>query len=75
MPEENNINLQCPPQRVIVIKHGELMAAEEMEEDLQNYLKMNTYLDSSDPWFWPKLRYQRICKVQNMGNTIFIYQN
>ena len=43
-------------QRVIVIKHGELMAEAEMEEDLQNYLKMNTYLDSADPWFWPKLR-------------------
>ena len=44
-------------QRVIVIKHGELMAEAEMEEDLQNYLKMNTYLDSADPWFWPKLRF------------------
>ena len=42
---------------MIVIKHGELMAEAEMEEDLQNYLKMNTYLDSADPWFWPKLRY------------------
>ena len=41
---------------MIVIKHGELMAEAEMEEDLQNYLKMNTYLDSADPWFWPKLR-------------------
>ena len=45
------------PQRVIVIKHGELVAEAEMEEDLQNYLKMNTYLDSADPWFWPKLRF------------------
>jgi protein toll len=43
-------------QRVIVIKHGELVAEAEIEEDLQNYLKMNTYLESSDPWFWPKLR-------------------
>ena len=42
---------------MIVIKHGELMAEAEMEEDLQNYLKMNTYLDSADPWFWPKLRF------------------
>ena len=33
------------------------MAEAEMEEDLQNYLKMNTYLDSADPWFWPKLRF------------------
>ena len=46
-----------PSQRVIVIKHGELIAEAEMEEDLQNYLKMNTYLDSADPWFWPKLRF------------------
>ena len=51
------LNLCYPFQRVIVIKHGELMAEAEMEEDLQNYLKMNTYLDSADPWFWPKLRF------------------
>ena len=46
---------------MIVIKHGELMAEAEMEEDLQNYLKMNTYLDSADPWFWPKLRFVVYC--------------
>ena len=49
---------------MIVIKHGELMAEAEMEEDLQNYLKMNTYLDSADPWFWPKLRFVK-CEWQN----------
>ena len=27
-----------------------------MFQDLSNYMKMNTYLDSQDPWFWPKLR-------------------
>ena len=28
--------------------------------DLSNYMKMNTYLDSQDPWFWPKLRWEII---------------
>ena len=28
-----------------------------MEEDLQKYISMNTYLDSQDPWFWHKLRW------------------
>ena len=49
--------LQDKTQRVIIIVKGELPKNEEMEEDLQNYLKMNTYLDSADPWFWPKLRF------------------
>ena len=30
---------------------------ESMEEDLQRYISLNTYLDSEDPWFWQKLRY------------------
>ena len=42
-------------QRVIIIKHGDLSLQDEMF-DLSNYMKMNTYLDSQDPWFWPKLR-------------------
>ena len=56
---------------MIVIKHGELMAEAEMEEDLQNYLKMNTYLDSADPWFWPKLRYaaDKIGTRSNLQNS------
>ena len=33
-----------------------------MFEDLENYMKMNTYLESNDPWFWPKLRYFRLQK-------------
>ena len=55
--ENDQPQLHYSFQRVIVIKHGELIAEAEMEEDLQNYLKMNTYLDSADPWFWPKLRF------------------
>ena len=36
---------------------GQLPPQEDIEEDLQKYLSMNTYLDSEDPWFWQKLRY------------------
>ena len=43
-------------QRVIIVKHGDIRLETEMFEDLENYMKMNTYLESSDPWFWPKLR-------------------
>ena len=34
---------------------------ESMEEDLQRYISLNTYLDSEDPWFWQKLRYSLMC--------------
>ena len=47
-------------QRVIIIKHGDIKLESEMFKDLENYMKMNTYLESNDPWFWPKLRYFRL---------------
>eukprot|EP00090_Calanus_glacialis_P045164 TRINITY_DN8224_c0_g1_i1.p1 TRINITY_DN8224_c0_g1~~TRINITY_DN8224_c0_g1_i1.p1 ORF type:complete len:1130 (+),score=224.17 TRINITY_DN8224_c0_g1_i1:40-3429(+) len=49
--------LQDKTQRVIIVVRGELPTKENMEEDLQKYLNLNTYLDSEDPWFWQKLRY------------------
>merc|ERR1719357_704854 len=44
-------------QRVIIVVRGELPPKDSMEDDLQKYLNLNTYLDSEDPWFWQKLRY------------------
>jgi len=49
--------LQDKTQRVIIIVKGELPKIEEMEEDLQKYISLNTYLEADDPWFWQKLRY------------------
>lgn len=49
--------LQDKTQRVIIIVLGKLPPTDNMEEDLQKYLNLNTYLDSEDPWFWQKLRY------------------
>merc|ERR1711988_1164582 len=49
--------LQDKTQRVIIIVKGELPKVEEMEEDLQKYISLNTYLEADDPWFWQKLRY------------------
>jgi hypothetical protein len=46
---------------VIIIVRGELPPKSSMEEDLQSYISMNTYLDSQDPWFWQKIRYARHC--------------
>merc|ERR1719510_1364780 len=44
-------------QRLIVIKHGDLPDLGDMDDNMGEYLKMTTYLDSEDPWFWEKLRY------------------
>merc|ERR1719282_2087987 len=51
--------LQDKTQRVIlVVRDKEVIADKEsMEEDLQRYISLNTYLDSEDPWFWQKLRF------------------
>jgi hypothetical protein len=46
---------------VIIIVRGELPPKSSMEEDLQAYISMNTYLDSQDPWFWQKIRYPSQC--------------
>ena len=50
--------LQDKTQRVIlVVRDKDVIADKEsMEEDLQKYISLNTYLDCEDPWFWQKLR-------------------
>ena len=50
--------LQDKTQRVIlVVRDKDVIADKEsMEEDLQRYISLNTYLDCEDPWFWQKLR-------------------
>jgi len=49
--------LQDRTQRVIIVVLGELPSKDEMEEDLNKYISLNTYLDAKDPWFWQKLRF------------------
>ena len=48
--------LQDKTQRVIIIVKGELPEMNSLDEDLQKYISLNAHLDSSDPWFWQKLR-------------------
>ena len=40
----------------MIIVRGELPAEEDMEEDLKKYIRMNTYIESENPWFWQRLR-------------------
>ena len=42
--------------RLIIIVKDELPTKEKMDEDLKNYLSLNTYLKWGDPWFWHRLR-------------------
>ena len=42
--------------KVIVVVKGDLPTKEEMPSSLYNYIQTNTYLQSSDPNFFKKLR-------------------
>jgi len=44
-------------QRVLIVLVGKMPKLQTMNEDLQNYIKAKSYIDSSDIWFWKKFRY------------------
>ena len=42
----------------MVVRDKDVIADKEsMEEDLQRYISLNTYLDCEDPRFWQRLRW------------------
>jgi len=44
-------------QRVVIVLVGQMPNIEDMNENLQKYIKTKNYILSEDPWFWKKLRY------------------
>lgn len=43
--------------RLVIIVKGDLPPKSRMDDELQKYLSLNTYLKWNDPWFWDRLRY------------------
>lgn len=43
--------------RLIVVVLDDIMKADDLDPELKTYLRTNTYLEKSDPWFWDKLRF------------------
>lgn len=41
--------------RVIVIIYGDMSLVDDLDDDLKFFVRLNTYLDSEDKWFWEKL--------------------
>ena len=44
-------------QRVVIVLVGQMPNIEDMNENLQKYIKTKNYILSEDPWIWKKLRY------------------
>ena len=59
----------------MIILVGEMPELSTMNEDLKNYIKTKSFIDSEDSWFWRKLRYslsasKKASKCQTENATV-----
>jgi protein toll len=43
--------------RIIVILYGDISDAKNLDPNIRDYLKLNTYVEWGDKYFWRKLKY------------------
>ena len=48
---------------------GELPEEHKMEEDLKRYISLNTYIQTENPWFWQRLRYNNACSYKRFPSV------
>ena len=53
----------------MIILVGEMPELSTMNEDLKKYIKTKSFIDSTDSWFWRKLRYSLSASIKTSNNT------
>lgn len=56
-------------QRVVIVLAGDMPSEEKMNKDLRKYIKLKSYIDCQDQWFWRKLRFALSKKQVSKSNN------
>ena len=53
---------------MVIVLVGDMPSEEKMNKDLRKYIKLKSYIDCQDQWFWRKLRFALSKKQVSKSN-------